>query len=413
MGRPRLLAGSLLVLTALLVAFPPQAAADGMTFRAQGGSSDVRATAQRAVLWLREGTWELHIQPRFDREQGSAAWVVPFSVQPEVHEGNADFFDHLELATAPVFVDECYASSGSFGCASDMAAGAGDLQSGQSSVQVWERGQVGSLDYVVLSADNGDELSAWLDQEGFDVPAEADELLADYQAEGAFFFVSRLSADADPEAPLAPVRFVLPELDEPSYPLRLTALGAPDGEVLDLTLWVIFPSSGPDYLPSSHPIVELDSYPMSPGEYRASLDQLFSCSPNGIALLYAERFADSFTMSQMVCSASCLSYADVGLSAPATWCPEFVEMDEAGVKLLRLEARLSANAMAADLALAADSYRQPYLSRVFGRWTGSCDDDDGCSASGPLRSRDRALLLSGALVVAIVLRRRRDRRRRS
>ena len=50
--------------------------ADGMAFYVTGGSSDVRATAQRALLWLRQGTWELHIQPVFEREAGAAAWVL-------------------------------------------------------------------------------------------------------------------------------------------------------------------------------------------------------------------------------------------------------------------------------------------------------------------------------------------------
>jgi len=57
---------------------------------------EVRATEQRAILWLRGEYWELHIQPVFPRDAGAAAWVVPFEVQPTVFESSADFFDQLE-----------------------------------------------------------------------------------------------------------------------------------------------------------------------------------------------------------------------------------------------------------------------------------------------------------------------------
>ena len=79
--------------------FPAAALADGMAFTVVGANLDVRATEQRAVMWLRGGEWEIHIQPVFPRDAGGAAWVVPFSVQPTVEPGNADFFDQLELIT--------------------------------------------------------------------------------------------------------------------------------------------------------------------------------------------------------------------------------------------------------------------------------------------------------------------------
>ena len=46
---------------------PAAAMADGMAFTVTGVSMDVRATEQRAVMWLRDGNWEIHIQPVFPR----------------------------------------------------------------------------------------------------------------------------------------------------------------------------------------------------------------------------------------------------------------------------------------------------------------------------------------------------------
>ena len=87
---------------------PSQASADGMVMpEVTGGSSEVIATEQRAVLWQRDGIWEIHIQPVFDRQAGGAAWVVPFPVMPQVLDGNGDLMDQLELLTAPIFVSYC------------------------------------------------------------------------------------------------------------------------------------------------------------------------------------------------------------------------------------------------------------------------------------------------------------------
>jgi hypothetical protein len=75
--------------------------------RKEAADMEVRATAQRALLWLRDGTWEVHIQPVFAREAGRAAWVVPFTTRPTIREGNAALLEQLEIITSPVFIASC------------------------------------------------------------------------------------------------------------------------------------------------------------------------------------------------------------------------------------------------------------------------------------------------------------------
>jgi hypothetical protein len=102
-----------------------------------------------------------------------------------------------------------------------------------------------------------------LNDEGFAIPDRAKELLDQYTNDQSYFFAAKLSPDADRDIPLAPVCFRLPGEGPPSYPLRMTALGVPEGETLELTLWIAFPMYNkftPDmfersrflYLPASH-----------------------------------------------------------------------------------------------------------------------------------------------------------------
>ena len=334
--------------------FPAAALADGMAFTVVGANMEVRATEQRAVMWLRGGEWEIHIQPVFPRDAGGAAWVVPFSVQPTVEPGNADFFDQLELITSPVFAKVCSEDSDGlfcFGCmGADRTMGAEGEVTGRARVIIWEQGQVGDLDYVILSALGGDNLADWLDTQGYQLPAGAAAVIADYETKGVYFFIARLSEDADPQKPLAPVRFILPDLHPPTYPLRLTALGVPAGQELDLTLWVVFPETA-GYEPDSHPVGKLDTVPKDIEEFDEALDEVFADSPGSLALLFGGMIRWSGILDGQFCwDYPCVSFVDLGLDIPS-WSEEILEITLDGHRLYRYQARLTAAGMAKDLTL--------------------------------------------------------------
>jgi len=341
-----------------LLLLPIAASADGMTFTVIGADMDVRATEQRAVMWLRNGTWEIHIQPLFPRDAGGAAWVVPFPVQPTVEPGNADFFDQLELITSPIFVKVCSEDSGGlfcFGCfgakGDEAGLGEGDT-TGTIRVIVWEQGKVGDLDYVILSAFGGDNLVEWLNTQGYQLPPGAQEVIAGYETLGVYFFVARLSQDADPQKPLAPVRFVLPGMDPPAYPLQLTALGVPDGQDLDLTLWLVYPKDH-RFAPNSHPVRKLGSVPRDVEEFDEALEKVFTDhSPDTLASLYGKIIYGSGVMFGNFCdNYPCVTFEELGIELPYSWSEEFREIHNREYWLHRYQARLTASAMAKDLVL--------------------------------------------------------------
>jgi hypothetical protein len=361
------------IVVILVLMVPSVVFADGMAFSVVGASMDVRASEQRAVMWLRDGEWEMHIQPVFPREAGGAAWVVPFSVQPTVEPGNADFFDQLELITSPVFAKVCSEDSGGLFClgclGADRGLGAEGEATGTARVIVWEQGKVGDLDYVVLSAFSGDSLVDWLGAEGYQLPAGAQAVIADYETEGVYFFIARLAEDADPQKPLAPVRFILPDLHPPTYPLRLTALGVPPGQELDLTLWVVFPEDQ-GYEPDSHPVGKLGTVPKDAGEFERALDKVFTDIPGQLALLYGWMIRYSCVLDGNFCwDFPCVSFGDLGIDVPA-WSDEILEINREGHRLFRYQARLSAATLAKDLTLARiDPAYLDWASNIYMEYT--------------------------------------------
>lgn len=348
------------------------ASADGMTFRLLGAEAEVQATEQRAILYKpdAQADWQLHIQPVFDRQAGAAAWVVPFDVLPVVSEGSTDFFDQLELLTTPVFLRVCITSpdnNGCFGCsdAGDKMGGDGELVGADALVTVWERDQVGGLDYVLLSAADGDSLATWLEAEGFEIGAGASALLSTFETEGVFWFAARLAVSADPAKPLPPVRFDLPGVDEPTYPLRLTTLGVPEGQRLGLTLWVIHPEYAPAWAPSSR-----GAFPDRPSdrqEYDEAVESFFDQHPGQLLNLYGGRPADLGAANMRICPEmlDCLSYEDVGLEKPQRWCPEILTILGNGQWVARYEGRLGPDSLDSDLVMERREGGLDWVSNIY------------------------------------------------
>ena len=419
------LAGFLVTLL-IIVTLPSAALADGMAFGASGGTAEVQAAAQRAVLWQRDGTWEIHIQPIFQREQGAAAWVVPFPVRPTVLQGNADFFDQLELATAPVFVSFC---NNIICCPGPCDGGTPPASMGlvEMFVTTWESGTVGSLDYVVLSAADGDNLVDWLQAEGFEVQAEAITLIDELAAEGSFFFASRLSPDADPEKPIAPVRFILPDMAVPSYPLRMTTLGIRPGERLELTLWIIAPQSQrlvPDNYTYDRPFY---GYSLSDiNQYERRLTDFFSGRLNSkLALVFARPFADTEVVENRLCpfrdsgwidvgrffEIGCIDITKYGIDLPETWSDELLEIDLNNYWVTRYQGKPVGEALIEDLKFKIESIDQ--IDHMFVYYTGDCwecperdggsgnNSDGGDCGCGSKGGSDAATLLYALLLMAV------------
>ena len=401
-----------------------RARADGMAYShvSSGGTVAIEPTAQRAVMWLRSDTWEIHIQPHFYRDQGAVAWVVPFVVRPTVSEGDADFFDQLEIVTSPVFIEYCTEDSGdSGGACGTSSAGQGNngdsdkASSANGLVRVWERGTVGQLDYVILSAGDGDDLVQWLLAEEYEIPPAHQSTLSELNTEGSYFFVARLSQDADPALPVSPVRFALPGMNPPTYPLRMTGLGMESDKKLHLTLWIIAPYAD-FWSPDSHGVVPFAARPKDEEAYDDALDQFFlDQTADTFALLYARAIDTEHPASYQRCPETapyggCVTLGELGIDLPESWCADLGEV-MGTYYVYRLEGRLTASAMIEDLTLAPKPSPES-MNNVYTHDLGTCPGPWklGCAAVG--RTAGSGLLFALVMLVLLALGRRRKTRKR-
>ncbi|MBN9606640.1 MAG: DUF2330 domain-containing protein [Actinomycetales bacterium] len=98
--------------------------------------------------------------------------------------------------------------------------GSGGGEAGGAPV-VLDRVQLGPLEASTLAADDADALRAWLDENGYGIRPEIQELLGDYVARGWYFVALRLTGDLPLDGELDPVRVSFPS-EALVYPLALS-----------------------------------------------------------------------------------------------------------------------------------------------------------------------------------------------
>lgn len=269
----------------VILAHPATPRADGIVFSPVGVSQQVEVDAQRAVIDVGADALDLIIEPVFRWTGGDGAWVVPFPALPAVSAADGDFLAELDRVTAPKYVDVCMEPSCCCdGWACDVATpGGGEAVGVDSDVTVWESGTVGDLEYVLIGAQEGDDIVQWLADNDFAVPAALGDALAAMETSGTVFFVSRVAANADPAKSLAPVRFSFPAMVQPFYPVRLTLAGLDAEAHLDVLLWLVSPAETA-FLPGAldvEPATEVHYSSCdyggydSPENYRETIDAWF------------------------------------------------------------------------------------------------------------------------------------------
>ncbi len=351
----------IVVLFAFFFLKPPPSSAGGMFFySAMSGTGEIRASRQRAVLWERDRIWELHIQPLFQRGRGAGVWVVPFPVMPDVSESDHDFLDQMEMLTAPLFVSYCTIPP----CGSSEEINGsehnGAVFNSASSMDLWERDTVGDLDFSLLSSINGDDIVEWLKSRGYVVPEAGEAVLDFYKSEGAFFFIGRVGNTADPDKPLKPVRFSLPGLYPPYYPLHISLPGVSTDAHLNLTLWVVFDRQS-GFVPSSHAFATLQDRPLSVEEHGLATTTFFDVSPDRLLVSLTTSYGteerydyiDQFDFFHR--SFGRLAIADLGYELPAEWNPSILEIRDNESWVFRYEARFDTSGMAKDLRFTSTS----------------------------------------------------------
>lgn len=192
------------------------------------------------ILYIKKGNQiTVHIQISYTGEDQKFSWILPLTAKPTLGIGSDSIFQVLEGATSPRFqldmqnVDGCYANM-----MCPMAAAGGGREDGNSTkggVTVLGQEKVGPYDTVTLSGNSGAELIKWLNDNGYQQPAESAPLIDTYAKTGYVFLALKLQKDKS-NGDLAPIVVTLEE-PNPCLPLRLTAIAATPE--MPIVAWVL------------------------------------------------------------------------------------------------------------------------------------------------------------------------------
>jgi len=231
-------AGACLAGGAGWLAVPGDANACGGCFNAGVSAPVVAHRMAFAISQERTVLWD---QFQFSGSPDEFSWVLPVLPGAYLELSTDAWFEALDATTSITVqppVINC-ADRGSSGCgASDDdvvfgndSAGAG----GGGGVAVLRRESIGPYETVTLRSSSGDELTAWLLENGYIVPPDVIPIIAAYVSEGQDFIALKLRPNQGVQL-MQPVRVITPN-GPTILPLRMVAAGA--AESVDIVLYVV------------------------------------------------------------------------------------------------------------------------------------------------------------------------------
>jgi hypothetical protein len=246
----------------LLAVTPALARVGERTAQACGGcfhpptqtASDI--TDERMLLTVSTAQSTLYDQFRYAGNPTSFAWVLPIHGTVEVGLSADVLFDSVDVLTETTIVPPepncpgppafCFSQGAAADAAAlpPTAAGAGG-----GSVTVTKQQNVGPYATVQLHSNDGSALSAWLMQNGYQIPADVVPVITQYVSEGFDFLAMKLLPGQGVQA-MRPVRVTTPGANL-SLPLRMAAVGT--GPSVGITIWVVADGRyGPQNFPFFH-----------------------------------------------------------------------------------------------------------------------------------------------------------------
>jgi len=172
---------------------------DGGFFVIEGEVQSLAQTRQEVLLAIhgdpagegQEVTYVLRTQ--YDGNPNEFAWVIPVPATPSdvvAHE-TGRLFEALNEQTHPLFLVFTGRGSPGWGCACVGGTAGGSLE--DTLVEVEASGQAGIFAWAALTSTGSEALLTWLEENGFNVPAEARGVLDGYIQQGMHFLALRIN----------------------------------------------------------------------------------------------------------------------------------------------------------------------------------------------------------------------------
>ncbi len=250
-----------LVLIAVLLTPAPALACGGFFCNVV---DPVIQTAERVLFRVNDdGTVTTVVEIQFAGPPTEVGWVLPIpeQIDPEaVGTAPVGLFDDLERLTAPRFlrpVEEGAADAAfvtSAGCGGCGPGGWGGEWGGfvePTGVEVVGEAVVGPYAVEIITAEDGQNLTLWLQMNGYQIPSTASEPMSHYVTSGMTFLGIKLLPDV-PQGPIEAIAFTY-AADEPMLPLILTSVAA--AEDMEVIAYVL---ADERYAPANYTDVDFD-----------------------------------------------------------------------------------------------------------------------------------------------------------
>jgi hypothetical protein len=210
----------------LLVIFvaPREARACGGGLVSSSKAENVGADSQRIFFSFTAAGTEVIAQIGVPSTAEDYGALLPLNAEPTLDPEPVpvEELDALDRETAPLITTYEKDSSGGGGCGCGSNA---DKSSGSENVQVGAPLSIGPVSATVLKAENGEAVRAWLDENGFALPASGEALVDEYSGPGRYFIAIRRSETAGSSAATSiGVHYRVPG-DARALPLRFARLG--------------------------------------------------------------------------------------------------------------------------------------------------------------------------------------------
>jgi hypothetical protein len=184
------------------------------TYIGAPGASLTNRTSVVVIARAGEET-TLTLAPDYAGDLTEFALVVPVpagTTAEQIGTGDADAVDFLDQYSVPRGVaytcDDLFTAT-SYGCATQLGCAAASSEfdglaselgaAADDGVEVEASFAAAEYELVLLSAEDGDGLWAWLDDNGYAVPEGGEDVLQEYVDAGTWFLAARVRLDAAPE----------------------------------------------------------------------------------------------------------------------------------------------------------------------------------------------------------------------
>lgn len=143
----------------------------------------------RALIVHDGETETIVLEPLFTGDAHDFGMILPVPARPQVDEADDDIFEELENLTNPFVPVPVPAMM------EDRAGGGGSTSGG---VVVIEQKQIGDFDVTVLTADDEDALTDWLDDNDYTYSKNDESNFKYYVDQGGFYYIAlKVTVDAD------------------------------------------------------------------------------------------------------------------------------------------------------------------------------------------------------------------------